>query len=103
MADPRLFIGLNERDSIYNNKDFLWLPLAVQFWVNEMIRVSARTTLGGPLDGFSDAYFGSLGLFGAFRITDMIEAFAAFDFTNLYGKGNSGDYRTLVLGANFDF
>ena len=44
---------------IYNNKDVLWLPLAVQFWVNEMIRVSARTDLGGPLDGFSDSYFGA--------------------------------------------
>jgi hypothetical protein len=104
MADPRLFVGLNERD-MYNNKDFLWLPLAVQFWVNEMVRISGRTTFGGPLDGFGDAYFGSLGVFGAFRITDMIEAFASFDFTNLYGKKGpnvgAADGRTLVLGVNF--
>ena len=107
MADPRLFIGLNKRDDVlWNNKDFLHLPLAVQFWLNEMIRVSGRTTLGGPLDGFSDAYFGSLGVFGAFKITDMIEAFASFDFSNLYGKKGVGvgaaDARTLVLGVNFD-
>ena len=105
MADPRLFVGLNKRDE-YGNKDFLHLPLAVQFWVNEMIRVSVRTNFGGPLDGFSDAYYGSLGAFGAFKITDMIEAFASFDFTNLYGKKPDGvgaaDYRTLVLGVNFD-
>jgi hypothetical protein len=104
MADPRLFIGLNKRED-QNNKDFLWLPLAVQFWVNEMIRVSGRTMLSGPLDGYSDSFRGSLGVFGAFRITDMIEAFAAFDFTNLYGKKLPGvgaaDERTLVLGVNF--
>ena len=72
MTDPRIFIGLSDRDTA--NKDELWLPLAVQFWANEMIRLSARTTLGGPLDGFSDAYFGSLGAFAGFGLTDMIEA-----------------------------
>jgi hypothetical protein len=104
MADPRLFIGLNKRDE-YGNKEALWLPLAVQFWVNEMIRVSARTNLGGPLDGFSDYYFGALGVWAGFNINAMIEAFASFDFTNLYGKKASGvgaaDGRALVLGANF--
>ena len=40
-------------------------------------------------------------MFAGFGITDMIEAFASFDFTNLYGKGGSADFRTLVLGVNF--
>ena len=39
-----------------------------------MIRLSVRTTLGGPLDGFSDAYFGSLGAFAGFGLTEMIES-----------------------------
>ena len=73
----------------------------MQFWVNEMIRVSARTNLGGPLEDFGDYYFGSLGAFAGFGINDMIEAFVSFDFTNLYGKDGSADFRSLVLGANF--
>jgi hypothetical protein len=102
MTDPRVFIFLSDRDVA---KDELWLPLAVQFWVNEMIRISARTTLGGPLDGFSDAYFGSLGAFAGFGLTEMIEIFVSFDFVNLYGKRPTGldaaDWRALVVGANF--
>jgi hypothetical protein len=98
MADPRIWIGLTERDF---NKEALWLPLAVQFWINPMIRVSGRTNLGGPLEDFGDFYFGSLGAFAGFGLTDMIEAFVSFDFTNLYGKNGSADFRALVIGANF--
>jgi len=98
MADPRIWIGLTERDF---NKEALWLPLAVQFWANEMIRISARTNLGGPLEDFGDFYFGSLGAFAGFALTDMIEAFVSFDFTNLYGKNSSADFRAMVVGANF--
>jgi hypothetical protein len=98
MADPRIWIALTERDF---NDEALWLPLAVQFWVNPQFRISARTNLGGPLDGFSDAYFGALGAFAGFGFTEMIEGFVSFDFTNLYGKNGSADFRALVLGANF--
>lgn len=98
IADPRLWIGLTKRDE--GNKEVLFVPLAVQYWVNEQIRVAGRTVLGGPLDGFGDAWFGSFGAFGAFAINEMIEAFAAFDFVNLYGKGGDADGRTLTVGAN---
>jgi hypothetical protein len=99
IVDPRIWIGLTERDT--GNKEALWLPLAVQLWATPMVRLSARTNLGGPLDGFGDSYFGALGAFAGFGLTDMIEAFVSFDFTNLYGKNSSADYRALVVGVNF--
>lgn len=97
MTDPRVWIFLTDRDG---TKEELWLPLAVQFWATPTVRVAVRTNLGGPLDGFADFYFGALGAFAAFGLTDMFEVFAAFDFTNLYGKSSSADYRALVLGVN---
>ena len=98
IVDPRIFIGISGRDN--GNKDLLFIPLAVQFWVNPAVRLAARTNFGGPFSHFSDAYVGSLGLFGGFAINPNIEAFAAFDFYNLYGKNGGGDARELVLGAN---
>jgi hypothetical protein len=99
MTDPRLGLALSKRDEF--NEDYLALPLAVQFWANPGLRLAARTMLAGALDGFSDTYVGTLGFFGGFSVTPMVEVFAAFDFLNLYGKNSSGDYRALTLGVNF--
>jgi hypothetical protein len=100
ILDPRLSFGLTNRDS--GNTEFLSLPAGVQFWINPAVRLAVRTVLAGPLDGFGDAFTGSLGVFGGFAINETIELFASFDFLNLYGKGSNGaDARALVLGANF--
>jgi hypothetical protein len=100
MADPRIWIGVTKRDLPYNNKEVLALPLAVQFWASDTFRLAVRTQMIGLLDGFADSWAGALGLFGAFAVSDAIEPFFAFDFTNLYGKGGSGDFRALLIGAN---
>ena len=67
----------------------------------------AARRLAGPLDHFSDFYTGSLGAFAGIGITQMIEAFVSFDFLNLYGKKPPGvgaaDWRSLVVGANFNY
>ncbi len=98
VTDPRVWIGLNERDV---NQDRLDLPFAIQYWVTDPLRLAVRTVFGGPLDNFDAAYTGSLGLFGGFSITPAVEGFASFDFLNLYGKGGDADARALVVGANF--
>jgi hypothetical protein len=99
ILDPRLSFGLTSRDS--GNKEFLSLPAAVQFWVTPGVRLAVRTVLAGQLDGFGDAFTGSLGIFGGFAINETVELFASFDFLNLYGTAGSADARGLVLGANF--
>jgi len=98
ITDPRLFLGLSDRD--IGNKEFLHLPIAVQVWANAGTRIAARTGINGPLDGFGDAFEGALGVFAGFDVNEMIEIFAAFDFPNIYGEGNTADYRVLTLGAN---
>jgi hypothetical protein len=100
MTDPRLWIGLTKRDAPTFNKEHLDLPLAVQYWITEGARVAVRTVMYGPLDGFSDAWGGALGLFAAFAVSPLIEPFLAFDFLNLYGKGGSADFRSLLIGTN---
>lgn len=99
ITDPRLSLGLTKRDE--GNFDELVLPIAVQFWANPALRLAVRTGLYGVLDEFSDTYGGFFGFFGGYTITPAIEAFASFDFSRLYGKFSSGDYRQLVLGVNF--
>jgi hypothetical protein len=102
LFDPRVWIGLTKRDDPpLGNKEYLALPLALQFWATPELRLAARTVFGGPFSHFGDNYVGSVGLYGAYAINQMIEAFLAFDFLNLYGKNSSGDFRTLVVGANF--
>lgn len=99
MADPRLIILLSGRDS-YSYKEYLSVPIGVQFWVNPQLRLAARTEIAGDLENFSDTYRGSLGVFAGFTITPVVEGFASFDFTDLYGKNGGGDFRQLVVGAN---
>lgn len=97
IADPRLWIGVTKRD--LGNKEVLSLPVAIQYWATEAVKIAVRTQFWGPLDGFSDAFRGSLGLYLAFGLNEMIEPFLAFDFLNLYGKNGSADFRSLLLGA----
>jgi hypothetical protein len=88
------------------NKEVLSLPLAVQLWLAERMRLAFRTTFSGPLDHFSDFYTGSLGLFGAAPVSDMLDLFLSFDFGNLYGKhllgAGAADERSLVVGVNIE-
>lgn len=102
IADPRITIGLTNRDEGFGNKEYLSIPIGVQFWALDQLRLAVRTVFAGPLDGFGDSFTGSLGLFGGFAINDLVEAFAAFDFANIYGKENSADARVLLIGANIN-
>lgn len=98
VADPYLSFGLNKRDD--GNKDWLNLPVAVQFQTASGVRIAGQTGLSGPLDGFGDAYRGWLGAFASVGVNEKIDAFASFVFNDLFGKNGSADYRTLVVGAN---
>lgn len=97
LVDPRFVIGLNERD---DNKDHLVLPLGVQFWATEPLRLAVRTVFAGQLNDFKNTNSGSLGIFGGYRFAPAVEGFASFDFLNLYGHDGGGESRSLVLGAN---
>ena len=75
------------------------MPVALQYQINEQIKAAVRTLFGGPTSKFSDSYRGGLGVVGAFAVSPMIDIFASFDFTNLYGKNSKADFRQLVVGA----
>lgn len=96
--DPRVSIALTKRDE--GNDDFLSLPLGVQFWALDQLRLAARTVVGGPFDNFDKAWTGSLGIFAGYAVNETVEAFASFDFFNLYGENGGSESRLLVLGAN---
>jgi hypothetical protein len=94
--DPRLSIGLTERDF---NKEQLDVPVWAWFAVNDKLSAYAHTGIRGPLDGFGDAFSIPLGLGANFQVNEKLTAGADFHFLNLLGKGSSADGRALGLRA----
>jgi hypothetical protein len=97
-ADPRLGLGLTERDG--GNGDTISLPLALQFTAGPGVRIAGQTGISGPLDNFGDLFAGWLGVFAALGVNEKIDAFAGFTFDRLFGNFSGADDRSLVVGAN---
>ncbi len=111
LFDPSLTIAITKRSvdigegvSVRLNQDILHIPVRVAFQATPQLAVGLETAFGGPLDGFGDAFTGSLGIFGFYNINKNVDAFLEFAFTNLYGKHPGGegaaDGRILIVGAN---
>jgi hypothetical protein len=98
LFDPSIGIGLTERDF---NKESIAVPLEVDFQATPKLAVSLFTGIGGPLDGFGDAYAIPVGVGALFGMNNKMDFGGAFTFSNLAGKGGSADFRGLSVFVNY--
>jgi hypothetical protein len=94
--DPGLYVGFTERDLL---KEFVTIPVQVQFQVNEQTNVYALSGINGPLDGFGDAMTIPVGAGASFAVNNRLDFGGEFQFTNLAGKNSSADGRLLIARA----
>jgi hypothetical protein len=88
--DPRLSIGLNERDA--GNRETLVLPVTLQVQATRNLLLSVGSGLFAPLDpvvgSFSDLYAIPL-LFGVTYTSGRVDVGASFAFANLHATGGA--------------
>lgn len=95
--DPGLYVGFTERDTV--QKEFVTIPVQVQFQVNNQTNVYALSGINGPLDGFGDAMTIPVGAGATFAVNNRLDFGGEFQFTNLAGKESSADGRLLIVRA----
>lgn len=110
LSNPGLLIGLNKRadDAMTmtaGNKDFLAVPIYAYVQANDNLAPYLFAGIGGPLDGFSDAYGVPIGVGAFYGVNNRVDVIGEFQFTNLLGKMPDGvgraDGRQLMVQVNF--
>lgn len=98
---PFIALGLTERDA--GNKEYLGVPVDVNYMVNDKLGVGVQTGIQGPLDGFGDAYFVPLSLAGMYQVNENINAGASFTLLRVAGFEGPGaaDLRGLSVFASW--
>jgi hypothetical protein len=94
--DPRISIGITERDF---NKESIDVPVWAWYAVNEKMGAYLHTGIGGPLDGFGDAFRVPVGLGLNYGVNEKLTVGGDFHFANLLGKGGDADFRVLGIRA----
>jgi hypothetical protein len=96
--DPRIYIGVTERDF---NKEVIYVPVSLGFQATPKLQAHVNTGIAGPLDGFGDFYQIPLGVGALFGVSNKLDVGADFTFPNIGGKGHTADSRILNLRVNF--
>lgn len=99
---PFIALGLTERDA--GNKEYLGVPVDVNYIVNDKLGVGVQTGIHGPLDGFGDAFFVPVALSGMYQVNESITAGAAFTLLRVAGglEGpGAADFRGLSVFASW--
>jgi hypothetical protein len=97
---PTMYIGLNDRDGMVPNKEFVNLPLAVLVPATKKVTVGVQSGVAGPVDGFGDAYRVPVAVMGNLALGAM-SAGLAFSFDRVTGGGRGdmepGTFETRSL------
>jgi hypothetical protein len=99
---PNISLGLTERDG--GNKEYLAVPVDVNFMVNDKLGVGVQTGIHGPLDGFGDAFFVPVSLGAMFQINPSLTAGGAFVLHRVAGGADgpgAADLRGLSVFASW--
>lgn len=103
---PFIAVGLTERDA--GNKEYLGVPVDVNYMVNEKLGVGVQTGIHGPLDGFGDSFFVPVSLAAMYGVNENITAGAAFTLLRVTGGSPDGvdgpgaaDFRGLSVFASW--
>src|SRR5690606_20012243 len=109
-VDPTLYVGVVGRDEAFplaglavGPKEYLHLPVELQYQLNFQTMLVLHTGVNGQLDGFGDAYQVPVGLGALFAVNNRIDFGAEFRFMNLLGKVPDGVSRAdaRMLFARF--
>ena len=99
MTSPSILVAVTERDPDApkpQNKDSLWVPVAVSYKATPEVAVGAATGIKGPLDGFGDNWTTSLGFFGTYAMSKTAAVGASWTFGKMIGG-----LPEAALGADF--
>ena len=102
-ADPKVNIGLTERDF---NKESLNLPVQIAFQATPKLAAFLNTGIGGPLDGFGDAFAVPVGVGALFALSNKLDVGGQFLLPLVAGgtlfEGATGaKARAIQLFVNF--
>ncbi|MBK9071477.1 MAG: hypothetical protein IPL79_10805 [Myxococcales bacterium] len=99
LTSPSVLVAVTERDPDApkpQNKDSLWVPVAVSYKATPEVAVGAATGIKGPLDGFGDNWTTSLGFFGTYAMSKTAAVGASWTFGKMIGG-----LPEAALGADF--
>ena len=103
---PFIALGLTERDA--GNKEYIGVPVDVNYMVNPKRGVGVQTGIHGPLDGFGDSFFVPVALAGMYQVNESITAGASFTLHRVTGGTPDGvdgpgaaDFRGLSVFASW--
>lgn len=99
--DPQIGISLANRS---DNKDWLFLPVELQFQVAAPVSLKLLSGVAGQLSNLGDTYRVPLGVGVVGNLNSHLDLGLRFSFDNLLGNvpmgGSRTDLRSLVLLAN---
>jgi len=101
--DPQIGISLANRDVPFR-KDWLFLPVELQFQLNQMVALKLLSGVTGQLSNLGDTARAPLGLGVVANVTPNVDVGLRFSFDNLLGHVPTGysrtDLRSLGLLVN---
>jgi hypothetical protein len=101
-VDPTIYVGVIGRDELpslpnVGPKEYLHIPVELQYQLNFQTMLFLSTGLFGPTDGFGDVYQVPVGLGALFAVNNRIDFGTEFRFTDAAGKNNTADARQLFV------
>ena len=98
---PTIYIGLNDRDAMVPNTEFVNLPVSVLHATTASLQLGVQTGVAAPIDGFSAAYRVPVAVMGNYGFGPGMSANLAFSFDRVAGGGdaemNATDARSVTL------
>jgi hypothetical protein len=99
---PAITIGINQRSA--GNKEFLSLPISLQYGLSSRVSVSGQTGLVVPFSNAGDTYQVPLSLGGSYALSANAFLSAAFTLPTLVGGGKLAtgvDARSFTIGGGY--
>jgi len=94
LFDPRLYIGIFERDL---RKEFLDVPVQLQYQLTDQNALLVTSGVRGPLDGFGNSVQVPVGVGAVIALSRRVDVGGEFLFTNLAGRDGGVAGRLLLL------
>jgi hypothetical protein len=94
LVDPRLYIGIFERDI---RKELVDVPVQLQYQLTDQNALLVTSGVRGPLNGFGDAVQVPVGVGAVVALSRRVDIGGEFLFTNLAGRGGGIAGRLLFL------
>ncbi len=85
---PNIYVGLTERDG--GNKEYLSLPVGVNYMVDAKLAAGVQTGIHGPLDGFGDSFVIPISLGAMYALNESMSVGGSFTLHRVTGGTPEG-------------